>query len=118
MKHCPFPARRRNMAAYFSGRSAGSSTSTSASITYSTSRSSVAARCWRSSSTYRPSVPVPDFIADLAARSGILEATSLRRTLVKRIGLNTRSRVTTQRICGFQQTASRMPRAAEGVITS
>jgi hypothetical protein len=46
-----------------------------------------------------------------------LLCTSLRNTLIRRIGFNTLMRVTIQRICGRQQIESRMLRAADGVIT-
>ena len=45
---------------------------------------------------------LPDFIAEAAVVAGILLATSLRRSDVKRIGLRTWIRVTIQRISGFQ----------------
>jgi len=48
----------------------------------------------------------------------IFAPTSLRRNDWNRIGFSTWIRSTTKAIAGFQWTASRMPRAAEGVITS
>lgn len=57
-------------------------------------------------------------IAEATLPGEIFEPTSLRRSDSKRIWLSTRSRSTRQTICGFQWIASKMPRAAEGVITS
>jgi hypothetical protein len=51
-------------------------------------------------------------------RTDALAATSLRRTLIQRIGFSTSIRLTSQRTAGFQRMASNMERAAEGVITS
>ncbi len=44
-----------------------------------------------------------------------LPPSSLRRRLVKRMGLSAWMRRTRQRMAGFQYTASSTPRAAEGV---
>jgi hypothetical protein len=51
------------------------------------------------------------------ATGDTLLCTSLRSTLIKRIGFSTVMLVTIQRICGRQQMASSMFRAADGVIT-
>ena len=58
------------------------------------------------------------FIAVLILPLGALWPTSLRRIDWKRIGLRTRISSITQRMAGFQWMASRMPRAADGVMTS
>ena len=44
--------------------------------------------------------------------------TSLRRTLVQRIGFITSILVMRQEMAGFQKMAENTPRAAEGVMTS
>ena len=51
-------------------------------------------------------------------RVEILLATSFRRIVVVRMGRSTSTRLTTQRIAGFQKIASNTARAAEGVIMS
>jgi hypothetical protein len=61
---------------------------------------------------------LPAFIAVCALRTDALDATSLRRTLIQRIGLSTSMRFTSQRIAGFHKMASNTERAADGVITS
>ena len=63
-------------------------------------------------------VEVARFIAALTFPAAILLPTSLRRIDWKRIGFSTWILSITQRMAGFQWIASRMPRAADGVITS
>ena len=65
----------------------------------------------------KPSV-VPLRIAFRTLPAGILPPSSLRRRFSKRMGFRTWMRSITQRMAGFQWIASRIPRAAEGVITS
>ncbi len=74
-------------------------------------------RCCRSSSA-KKSRSATLAAAQRTIVEGTLLATSLRLKLRKRIGFSTLIRRTTQRISGFQSTALRTPRAAEGVITS
>ena len=66
---------------------------------------------------FRPSVD-PARIAFRTFPAGILPPNSLRRRFSKRMGFRTWMQSITQRMAGFQWIASRMPRAAEGVITS
>ena len=66
---------------------------------------------------YREPFPRPS-ITVRAARLLTTAFTSLRRTLVKRMGLQTMMRSMTQRRPGCQKMASQMPRAAEGVMMS
>ena len=63
--------------------------------------------CWRQSSINKP-----------LPRGLIVAPTSLRRTENQRIGFSTSMRFMRQRIAGFQKIAVKIPRAAEGVITS
>ena len=57
-------------------------------------------------------------IIDWIVLHDMTSETSLRLTLVNLIGLSTTIRSITQVIPGCQNTASRMPLAEEGVITS
>ena len=57
-------------------------------------------------------------IAPETLLTAILCPTSLRHTVSNRIGLSTWIRSITHRMAGFQWTASKIPRAAVGVMTS
>src|SRR6266576_3870426 len=65
----------------------------------------------------RPAVE-PERMAVLALSALILVPTSLRRNDWKRIGLSMWMRSIVLTMAGFQWIASRIPRAADGVITS